>query len=162
MNGVLLRDTRVRLGVSARALADIVGVTPRILGEVERGKRPVPSDWEQKLTAAFSDWTNAVRSCIATKHPEFAALVNHNSAQIVSAPVKCQMCEAHEASYHRNGEARMLLLRLVKYASEDKAVTPGSTRLWRLVDQVDDYLKRTNNPFDILRDEARLGIGGGK
>ncbi|MBK9945616.1 MAG: hypothetical protein IPP12_22345 [Nitrospira sp.] len=56
----------------------------------------------------------------------------------------------------------MLLLRLVKYASEDKAVTPGSTRLWRLVDQVDDYLKRTNNPFDILRDEARLGIGGGK
>jgi hypothetical protein len=42
---------------------------------------------------------------------------------------------------------------MVKYVREDRAVTPGVTRLARLTDQVDDYLQRTHNPRDILRED---------
>ena len=55
---------------------------------------------------------------------------------------------------NRRREARMLLVRMVKYVREDRAVTPGKTRLARLTDQVDDYLKRTHDPSDILRGES--------
>ncbi len=151
MNGPLIRDTRARLDISLMGLAAVLGVSPTFLGEVEREKRAVPDGWESTLTRSVLGWHTAMRACIANKHPECAALLVHNSAQVVSAPVKCQMCEVHAASYHRNGEARAFLLRLVKYAQEDKPVTPRATRLARLVDQVDDYLKRTNNPSDILR-----------
>lgn len=51
----------------------------------------------------------------------------------------------------RNGEARALLTRMVKYCREDKATTPGVTRLARLVDQVADYLNRTRDSNEILR-----------
>ena len=54
----------------------------------------------------------------------------------------------------RRLEMRQLLRRMVKYVREDKAVTPGLTRLSRLVEKVDDYLKRTGEPTDILRGEA--------
>lgn len=54
----------------------------------------------------------------------------------------------------REKEARALLTRMVKYVREDRAVTPGKTRLARLTDQVDNYLKRTHDPFDILRCQA--------
>lgn len=63
------------------------------------------------------------------------------------ARYECLMCKVHEASYLRNGEARELLVRLVKYARDDRAETPGVTWLSRLIEQVDDYLKRTNNPL---------------
>lgn len=47
---------------------------------------------------------------------------------------------------------RALLRRVVKYAREDRARTPGVTRLARLVDQIDDYLARTSDPSeDLLR-----------
>lgn len=48
-------------------------------------------------------------------------------------------------------EARALLVRMVKCVREDRAITPGKTRLSRLTAQVDDYLKRTHDPRDILR-----------
>jgi len=51
-------------------------------------------------------------------------------------------------------EGRMLLHRAVKYVREDRAETPGTTRLARLVETVSDYLKRTHNASDILRAEA--------
>ncbi len=54
----------------------------------------------------------------------------------------------------RRSELRHLLRRLVKYVREDKAVTPGKTRLARLVEQVDDYLNRTSEPSDILRTDT--------
>jgi hypothetical protein len=58
----------------------------------------------------------------------------------------------HECDGRRR-EARQLLARMVKYVREDRAVTPGVTRLSRLTDQVEDYLKRTQDPSDILRGE---------
>jgi hypothetical protein len=51
----------------------------------------------------------------------------------------------------RRREMRRLLTRLVKYVREDRAQTPGVTRLARLTDQVADYLNRTRDPADILR-----------
>ncbi len=51
----------------------------------------------------------------------------------------------------RRREGRGLLQRLVKYVTEDRAETPGKTRLARLTEQVDDYLNRTHDPKDILR-----------
>lgn len=51
----------------------------------------------------------------------------------------------------RHRESRQLLVRFVKYAREDRAETPGKTRLERLTAQVDDYLRRTGDPNDILR-----------
>lgn len=51
----------------------------------------------------------------------------------------------------RRREGRQLLRRFVKYAREDRAVTPRWTRLERLTAQVDDYLRRTEDPNDILR-----------
>lgn len=54
----------------------------------------------------------------------------------------------------RRREARALLVRMVKYVREDQAVTPGTTRLARLTDEVDAYLKRTHDPSDILRSEV--------
>jgi hypothetical protein len=53
----------------------------------------------------------------------------------------------------RRREMRQLLHRLTKYVREDCAVTPGSTRLARLTEQVTDYLQRTADPRDILRAE---------
>lgn len=60
-----------------------------------------------------------------------------------------------EAADRRRREGRGLLRRLVKYVREDRAETPGSTRLARLTDTVDDYLRRTHDPADILRDSAK-------
>lgn len=51
----------------------------------------------------------------------------------------------------RRREGRQLLHRLVNYVREDRAETPGTTRLARLTDQVSDYLNRTQEPRDILR-----------
>lgn len=51
----------------------------------------------------------------------------------------------------RRREGRQLLRRFTKYAREDCAVTPGVTRLARLASEVDDYLRRTEDPNDILR-----------
>lgn len=59
--------------------------------------------------------------------------------------------EQNAALDGRRREGRQLLRRLVKYVREDRAVTPGSTRLERLTEQVDDYLRRTEDPNDILR-----------
>jgi hypothetical protein len=42
---------------------------------------------------------------------------------------------------------------------EDRASTPGVTRLARLTDQVADYLSRTNDPNDALRGDH---LAGGK
>lgn len=53
----------------------------------------------------------------------------------------------------RRIEGRQLLRRMVKYVREDRAVTPGKTRLERLTSQVADYLNRTHEPRDILRAE---------
>ena len=68
------------------------------------------------------------------------------SAQKLAAAI-----ERAEKLEIRRREGRQLLHRLIKYVREDRAVTPGSTRLVRLVDDVDDYMKRTNDPNDILR-----------
>jgi len=46
-------------------------------------------------------------------------------------------------------EARQLLLRMTKYVREDRAETPGATRLERLTDEVTDYLKRPPDPRSI-------------
>lgn len=51
----------------------------------------------------------------------------------------------------RHHECRALLQRLVKYVTEDRATTPGKTRLARLTEQVRDYLQRTHDPRSILR-----------
>jgi len=51
----------------------------------------------------------------------------------------------------RRRESRQLLHRMVKYVIEDRAKTPGKTRLARLTEQVRDYLDRTHEPKDILR-----------
>lgn len=51
-------------------------------------------------------------------------------------------------------EGRQLLRRMVKYVREDRAVTPGTTRLERLTVAVDDYLKRTHRASDVLRNSA--------
>jgi len=58
--------------------------------------------------------------------------------------------EVHQLNIARR-EGRGLLQRMVKYVREDRAVTPGSTRLARLAAQVDDYLNRTHKPSDVLR-----------
>lgn len=50
-------------------------------------------------------------------------------------------------------EGRQLLARMVKYCREDKATTARATRLERLVEQVADYLSRTHEPRDIMRQE---------
>jgi len=57
-----------------------------------------------------------------------------------------------EAPSVRLQEARMLLHRMTKYVREDRAETPGKTRLARLTEQVADYLARTADPLDILRE----------
>jgi hypothetical protein len=54
----------------------------------------------------------------------------------------------------RVSECRALLQRMVKYVLEDKAVTPGMTRLARCVDEVADYLRRTREPGSILRGDT--------
>lgn len=59
----------------------------------------------------------------------------------------------HECDGRRR-EARQLLIRMVKYVREDRAVTPGQTRLSRLTDEVSNYLKRTQDPSDILRGDT--------
>ena len=51
----------------------------------------------------------------------------------------------------RRREGRQLLRRMVKYVTEDRAETPGNTRLARLTKQVADYLDRTHDPKDVLR-----------
>jgi len=51
----------------------------------------------------------------------------------------------------RRREGRMLLHRMVKYVTEDRAQTPGTTRLARLTEKVRDYLDRTHDQKDILR-----------
>lgn len=51
----------------------------------------------------------------------------------------------------RLSEARALLARVIKYAREDRATTPGSTRLERAVEHASDYLARTRDPMAILR-----------
>lgn len=61
-----------------------------------------------------------------------------------------------ECDRRRMREGRQLLHRMVKCVREDRAVTPGNTRLARLTDSVDDYLRRTHRAsFDEL--EKRLG-----
>lgn len=59
----------------------------------------------------------------------------------------------------RRSESRQLLYRLTKYVKEDLATTPGTTRLARLTDQAADYLARTNEPNDVLRDDT-AGVRG--
>lgn len=68
-------------------------------------------------------------------------------------PAESPQPKAQESNRLR--EARQLLRRMVKYAREDKAVTPRSTRLERLTEQVADYLQRTHNPRDLLREEPK-------
>lgn len=67
----------------------------------------------------------------------------------------CAATAQHEADIaeqeRRVREGRQLLMRMVKYAREDRAVTPGKTRLARLTDSVDDYLRRTFRASDCLR-----------
>ncbi len=60
-------------------------------------------------------------------------------------------CDETERLRGRVREGRQLLRKMVKYVREDRAVTPGLTRLARLTDQVADYLRRTEDPTDILR-----------
>lgn len=54
---------------------------------------------------------------------------------------------------NRRREARMLLVRMVKAVREESVIIPVTTRIVRLTAQVDDYLKRTHDPNDILRGE---------
>jgi y4mF family transcriptional regulator len=39
--GLAIRERRLELGLSQEALADVVGVNRRVVGELERGKRSV-------------------------------------------------------------------------------------------------------------------------
>lgn len=64
------------------------------------------------------------------------------------------LTERAEAAERGRQEARQLLVRFVKYVREDRAVTPGVTRLARHTDMVDDYLRRTHDPASILRCEG--------
>ena len=79
------------------------------------------------------------------------------SAQAVAARAdsaereNAELRERAERLDGRRREGRQLLRRMVKYATEDRAETPGSTRLARLTEQVRDYLSRTGEPTDILR-----------
>jgi hypothetical protein len=46
----------------------------------------------------------------------------------------------NEVSEHSLATANDLLVRIIKYAREDGAITPGSTRLARALDDVDSFL----------------------
>lgn len=86
-------------------------------------------------------------------------------AQSVAARTDLQLCAYIEQQRQRElkdaariaeleavrRELRQLLHRMVKYVTEDRATTPGVTRLARLTEQVRDYLQRTSDPSDILR-----------
>lgn len=56
-----------------------------------------------------------------------------------------------DAEHTRSRNAKALLRRVVKYAREDGAETPGSTRLARVVAQIEDGLSRDATTADILR-----------
>jgi hypothetical protein len=66
-------------------------------------------------------------------------------------PCACA-CHNHKTN-HDADNCRALLTRIVKYAKEDKARTPGSTRLQRAIAQAEDYLRRTHDPMSVLRGE---------
>lgn len=66
------------------------------------------------------------------------------------AKLRKRMTESESVEV-RLRESRALLARMVTYVREDKARTPGFTRLARLTEEVDAYIKRTHDPFEILR-----------
>jgi len=91
---------------------------------------------------------------LANQEKEWRAACLSERGRAEEAERKLSASEAALAPLNsRRRESRQLLRRMVKYVREDRADTPGSTRLARLVDQVDDYLSRTNDPRDILRAE---------
>lgn len=66
-------------------------------------------------------------------------------------------CRCTELELH-NAEARALLERIVKYATEDQARTPGTTRLARAVDEAKELLIAANpeSPRAAAEDEDTL------
>jgi len=63
--------------------------------------------------------------------------------QRIDAPGDCARClqRALTAAREREAALRRLCGRLAKYAIEDKAVTPGSTRLARVVAETLEHLQ---------------------
>lgn len=101
---------------------------------------------ELRVRLAAEDATLA-----AVRHDVSMALIHVGETEKLVRKLE----ETHEAQLTaldgRRQEGRELLRRLVKYVREDRAVTPGKTRLARLTDEVADYLARTADPNDVLR-----------
>jgi hypothetical protein len=58
----------------------------------------------------------------------------------------------------RRREGRMLLAQFVRYVRAERTAS-NTARLYKLCDTVADYLNRTSEPADILRDEATKPAG---
>lgn len=87
------------------------------------------------------------------EHFSGVVAVDPSLAHGIAAAKPVESDELHQARI-RAHESRALLQRMVKYVREDRAETPGNTRLARLTDQVADYLQRTHDPRSILRGDA--------
>jgi len=151
VNGLLIRDTRVSLNISLRGLAGTLGVTPTFLGEVERGKRPVPKDWEQKLVACLPEWETAARACVANKHPEYAALLTRAD---VPGPSACEFAERRWPHSGWDDLARDLAEFAAPYIARAREYETKVTELIAERDKLrreNEALRRGANQSELLR-----------
>lgn len=115
-------------------------------------------DEDRSTVAELVEMAEADRACVAGKlraaEQENERLETETddfceaAGGAVNTSAAIEWCKRVDA---RVREGRMLLHRMIKYAKEDRAETPGSTRLARLAETVSDYLTRTGNTSDVLR-----------
>lgn len=113
------------------------------------------------LAIAMADNKRLIKSerrCIEYAYRAIALLPTWYPDETIRA--QAERIEQLEGEVHalaiRRRESRGLLHRFVRYTTEDRATTPGSTRLARHVERVRDYLQRTTEPSDILRKDGEM------
>lgn len=113
-------------------------------------KAPLCTDCERPVTGSSFDWLDAKGALCGAHLSGVTERLVLECRDLQLARFRAEL----EALHGRRRESRQLLRRFVKYVREDRAVTPGKTRLERLTAQVEDYLNRTSYPRDILRRET--------
>ncbi|HEU4544315.1 MAG TPA: hypothetical protein VFR23_24505 [Jiangellaceae bacterium] len=136
-------------------LTNLKIITPG--GEEDRLRRLICT-CAAKERARIADLEQALERSVARVTDYERALQRERGRVSYLEAENAELRDELERHDGRRREGRQLLRRLVKYIREDRAETKGSTRLFRLTDQVADYLERTNDPNDILRGPAAIDL----
>lgn len=149
--------TESDLDTIAMAANEIERLQARVV-ELEENWRRASEGWHRWRDRCLeSESRDLLRiTALEAERDEEAALREAAWGRVNEANAKIATLEAEmRAASARTRELRMLLVGAVKFLQTVLAGTPDTSRISRFVDEATDYLNRTSDPSDILRNISK-------